>query len=92
MRLFLIRRKFLPIRTALLITILTIPEAVAEGMVRVIIEEVIIGGTEVVTIKIILITIIHREEIEVVAPRELIVVQTAVVLIVITAPVEPTIL
>ena len=61
-------------------------------MVRVIIEEVIIGGTEVVTIKIILITIIHREEIEVVAPRELIVVQTAVVLIVITAPVEPTIL
>ena len=61
-------------------------------MVRVIIEEFIIGGTEVVTIKIILITIIHREEIEVVAPRELIVVSTAVVLTVITAPVEPTIL
>ena len=61
-------------------------------MVRVIIEEFIIGGTEVVTIKMILITIIHREEIEVVAPRELIVVPTAVVLTVITAPVEPTIL
>ena len=61
-------------------------------MVRVIIEEVIIGGTKVVTIKIILITIIHREEIEVVAPRELIVVPTAVVLTVVTAPVEPTII
>ena len=91
--LFLIRRKFLPTRKALLITILTIPEAVAEGIVRVIIEEVIIGDTKVVTLKIVLKTIIHREEIEVVAPREVIVVApTAVVLTVVTAPVEPTIL
>ena len=34
-RLFLLRRKFLPIRKALLITILTIPEAVAEARARV---------------------------------------------------------
>ena len=87
-RLFLIRRKFLPIRKALLNTILTIPEAVAEGMVRVIIKEVMIGDTKVVTLKIVLITIIHREEIEVVAPREVIVVApTAVVPTVVTAPV-----
>ena len=71
-RLFLIRRKFLPIRKALLITIFTIPEAVAEGMVRVIIDEVIIGCTKVVTLKDVLITNIHREEIEVVAAREVI--------------------
>ena len=92
-RLFLIRRKFLPIRKALLITILTIPEAVAEGMVGVIIEEVIIGCTKVVTLKIALITISHREKIEVMAPKEVIeVAPTAVVFTMVTAPVEPTIL
>ena len=65
----------------------------AEGIVRVIIEEVIIRDTKVVTLKIVLKPIIHREEIEVVAPREVIVVApTAVVLTVVTAPVEPTIL
>lgn len=92
-KLFLIRRKFLPIRKVLLIIIRTITEAVAEGMVRVIIKEVITEGTKVVTLKIVLITKIHREVIEVVAPREVIVVApTAVVLTVVTAPVEPTIL
>ena len=55
----------------------------------VIIEEVIVGCT----LKIILITIIHREEIEVVAPREVIeVAPTAVVLTMVTVPLEPTIL
>ena len=91
-RLFLIRRKFLPIRKALLIIILTIPEAVAEGMVRVIIKEVMTEGTEVVTLKIALVIVTHREVIEVVAPREVIVVApTAVALTVVTAPEEPTI-
>ena len=62
-------------------------------MVRVIIEEVMVGCTKVVTLKIILITIIHREEIEVVAPREVIeVAPTAVVLTMVTVPLEPTIL
>ena len=85
--------KVFPIRKALLIIILTIPEAVAEGMVRVIIKEVITENTKVVTLKIVLVTIIHREVIETVAPREVIVVApTAVVLTSVTAPVEPTIL
>ena len=90
-RLFLIRRKFLPIRKGLLI-IITIPEAVDEGMVGDIIEEAIIEGTKVVTLKIVLITIFHKKEIEVVAPREVIMVPPmAVVLTVVTAPVEPTV-
>lgn len=69
------------------------PEAVAEGMVGVIIKEIITEGTKVVTLKIVIVTIIHREVIEVVAPEEVIVgAPTAVVPTVVTTLMEPTVL